>query len=217
MLCYEPIYTVLLNFYYCMETSFYFFQALHYVRRSDYQGKPLSVSSYAVSGGTLIPLVPILIYLSGLVLGTPSQALVDLTGTVCLWISNLVFVISRLPQMYEAWLTKSVAGISAMMYITLIIGNVFSGSSILIKNIIDQDPLWKMLAGSSAAIFIGTFGPVSLDIVYLYQMWLYRRKHPAVPIYAEYHRLADSPTDPGLPSCSSRPENSEDVVARLGV
>jgi uncharacterized protein with PQ loop repeat len=63
----------------------------------------------------------------------PISRLSDLeaAGTVLSWVSTLLYLGSRLPQLYKNWARKSTAGLSAHLFIAAFFGNLFYSSSML--------------------------------------------------------------------------------------
>ncbi|KAI4755029.1 hypothetical protein E4T52_12929 [Aureobasidium sp. EXF-3400] len=52
-------------------------------------------------------------------------------GTVLSWLSTLLYLGSRLPQLYKNWTRKSTAGLSAHLFIAAFFGNLFYSTSML--------------------------------------------------------------------------------------
>jgi uncharacterized protein with PQ loop repeat len=52
-------------------------------------------------------------------------------GTVLSWLSTLLYLGSRLPQLYKNWARKSTAGLSAHLFIAAFFGNLFYSTSML--------------------------------------------------------------------------------------
>ncbi|THX93229.1 hypothetical protein D6D08_02164 [Aureobasidium pullulans] len=63
----------------------------------------------------------------------PVNRITDLeaAGTVLSWLSTLLYLGSRLPQLYKNWARKSTAGLSAHLFIAAFFGNLFYSSSML--------------------------------------------------------------------------------------
>lgn len=55
----------------------------------------------------------------------------EAAGTVLSWTSTLLYLGSRLPQLYKNWARKSTAGLSAHLFIAAFFGNLFYSSSML--------------------------------------------------------------------------------------
>ncbi|KAI5194916.1 hypothetical protein AUEXF2481DRAFT_31269 [Aureobasidium subglaciale EXF-2481] len=63
----------------------------------------------------------------------PANKISDLeaAGTVLSWVSTLLYLGSRLPQLYKNWARKSTAGLSAHLFIAAFFGNLFYSTSML--------------------------------------------------------------------------------------
>lgn len=182
-LCHEPVYIVTLNTWYIIDTIIFTSQSAYYTfwyhRKTltlDRTSTPVSTKTFLIVAFMIA--VPVLMF----ALGRTSFAdvvsestLMDDIGTFCLWASNLLFVSSRIPQLYKIWRRKSVEGISMIMYLLTMSSNMLSGTGVLLQNIQDQVPISKMIVGSSAAIFMGTFGSIFFDLIFLYLVVLFRQ------------------------------------------
>lgn len=56
---------------------------------------------------------------------------VELAGTILSWCSTLLYLGSRLPQLYKNWSRKSTAGLSPLLFLAAFCGNFFYSTSIL--------------------------------------------------------------------------------------
>ena len=92
-------------------------------------------------------------------------------GTVVGWISSVLYIIGRLPQLYMNYTRKSTEGLSVLMYVFTILGNVFY--------------LLSVLAYSTEQEYINTNMPwivmivitVGMDIVIIMQSVHYKKKN----------------------------------------
>jgi uncharacterized protein with PQ loop repeat len=79
--------------------------------------------------------------LIGVVLSYTIKDLNNDVGGVISWITMSLYIIGRFPQIYENWNTKTTEGLSILMYIFTILGNlfyigvIFSSPEYLAKNI----------------------------------------------------------------------------------
>ncbi|KMS93715.1 hypothetical protein BVRB_028690, partial [Beta vulgaris subsp. vulgaris] len=102
-------------------------------------------------------------------------------GIFCLWASNLLFISGRFPQLLKIWKNRSVEGISIFMYLLTMASNLLAGSGVLLPDIENHVPMQQML-GSETAIFLGTYGAVLLDCVFLYMYSIFHKSEEyAVP------------------------------------
>lgn len=56
---------------------------------------------------------------------------IELAGTILSWCSTLLYLGSRLPQLYKNWSRKSTAGLSPLLFFAAFCGNFFYSTSIL--------------------------------------------------------------------------------------
>uniref|UniRef100_A0A8D0G0T2 Lysosomal amino acid transporter 1 homolog n=1 Tax=Sphenodon punctatus TaxID=8508 RepID=A0A8D0G0T2_SPHPU len=92
-------------------------------------------------------------------------------------LSSLLYLVSRVPQIYTNFRRKSTKGISYSLFALVMLGNALYGMSVLLKN---PDP------GQSEGNYvlhhvpwlIGSLGVLSLDVVISFQFLAYRKKSP---------------------------------------
>lgn len=77
--------------------------------------------------------IPVLIALraSVPVHGHQASSSIELAGTILSWCSTLLYLGSRLPQLYKNWSRKSTAGLSPLLFFAAFCGNFFYSTSIL--------------------------------------------------------------------------------------
>ncbi|NXJ06037.1 LAAT1 protein, partial [Odontophorus gujanensis] len=88
-------------------------------------------------------------------------------------ISSVLYLCSRLPQIYTNYRRKSTAGVSFLLFALVMLGNLLYGTSVLLKN---PEP------GQSEGDYIlhhlpwliGSLGVLSLDIIISFQFLAYR-------------------------------------------
>ncbi|CAL9702572.1 unnamed protein product [Knipowitschia caucasica] len=93
-------------------------------------------------------------------------------------VSSVLYLCSRLPQMYTNFKRKSTEGVSYFLFALVILGNTLYGLSVLLKN-----PEGGQ-AESSYMIhhlpwLVGSLGTLSLDVIISFQFFIYRNR-PAV-------------------------------------
>uniref|UniRef100_A0A5F8GXE8 Lysosomal amino acid transporter 1 homolog n=1 Tax=Monodelphis domestica TaxID=13616 RepID=A0A5F8GXE8_MONDO len=99
----------------------------------------------------------------------------EIIGFIIGSISSLLYLLSRLPQIYTNFQRKSTQGISYSMFALVILGNTAYGLSVLLKN---PEP------GQSKGSFlihhlpwlIGSLGVLLLDILISIQFFIYRNQ-----------------------------------------
>lgn len=75
--------------------------------------------------------IPVLIGLKALQLQVQSESSLELAGTILSWCSTLLYLGSRLPQLYKNWSRKSTAGLSPLLFLAAFSGNFFYSTSLL--------------------------------------------------------------------------------------
>ncbi|XP_067423626.1 lysosomal amino acid transporter 1 homolog [Emydura macquarii macquarii] len=92
-------------------------------------------------------------------------------------ISSLLYLFSRVPQIYTNFKRKSTTGVSYSLFALVILGNLLYGLSVLLKN---PDP------GQAEGNYIlhhlpwliGSLGVLFLDVIISFQFLAYRQKRP---------------------------------------
>lgn len=107
-------------------------------------------------------------------------------------VSSLLYLFSRLPQIYTNFVRKSTEGVSFFLFALVILGNTLYGLSVLLKNPEYGQPEGNYIIHHLPWL-IGSLGTLSLDLVITMQFILYR-KAPQ-----EYSKLDE--TAPLLGNC----------------
>ena len=117
-------------------------------------------------------------------MGTPTE----IAGTVLSWFSTLLYLGSRLPQLYKNWDRQSTAGLSPLLFMAAFCGNFFYSSSLITNpNAWNDFPAygghgwvgddgserWPWVA-RAAPFFLGAAGVLGLDGAMGVQFLLYR-------------------------------------------
>jgi uncharacterized protein with PQ loop repeat len=117
-------------------------------------------------------------------LDTPTE----IAGTILSWISTLLYLGSRLPQLYKNWDRQSTAGLSPLLFMAAFCGNFFYSSSLLTNPNAWYDfppygghgwvgyegsERWRWVARATP-FFLGAAGVLSLDGAMGMQFLLYR-------------------------------------------
>ncbi|GBG26009.1 Lysosomal amino acid transporter 1-like [Hondaea fermentalgiana] len=92
-------------------------------------------------------------------------------GTLIGWISAVVYLNSRLPQIIKNWRRKSVEGLSFLMFFCAVMGNTTYGMGVLLR-----DSSWKSIH-KALPWLVGSLGTLALDFFILIQFWCYS-DHP---------------------------------------
>ncbi|KAF9280665.1 hypothetical protein BGZ88_012051 [Linnemannia elongata] len=103
----------------------------------------------------------------------------DKTGFIHIWMplilgwgSAILYLGSRIPQIYKNWRLKSCEGLSVMMFIFSVFGNVFYVASIFL-NSLEIDYLIKNMPW-----WLGSGGTLVFDFTIFFQFYIYRNNNP---------------------------------------
>ncbi|NXA41849.1 LAAT1 protein, partial [Eudromia elegans] len=104
----------------------------------------------------------------------------EIIGFIIGSISSVLYLCSRLPQIYTNYKRKSTVGISYSLFALVMLGNTLYGVSVLLKN---PEP------GQSSGDYIlhhlpwlvGSLGVLSLDVIISFQFLAYRGGKPGAP------------------------------------
>merc|ERR1712216_67190 len=96
-----------------------------------------------------------------------SQA-VQTTGTVLGWVSAVIYLNSRLPQVYKNYKAKSVEGLSALMFFCAVMGNLTYAAGVLIKASGWDD------VNAAMPWLVGSVGTIIFDFIIVIQCFCYR-------------------------------------------
>ncbi|KAG0295176.1 hypothetical protein BGZ96_012372 [Linnemannia gamsii] len=88
------------------------------------------------------------------------------------WGSAILYLGSRLPQIYKNWRLKSCEGLSIMMFMFSVFGNVFYVASIFL-NSLEIDYLIKNMPW-----WLGSGGTLVFDFTIFFQFYIYRNNNP---------------------------------------
>jgi uncharacterized protein with PQ loop repeat len=107
----------------------------------------------------------------------PREAIVEIVGRVVSWMSTLLYLGSRPPQLYKNYQRKSTEGLSPLLFFAAFCGNFFYSSSLLTNPNAWSDfapyggggwadahgnDRWEWI-GRSMPFFLGAFGVLGLD------------------------------------------------------
>ena len=114
----------------------------------------------------------------------------EIAGTILSWMSTILYLGSRLPQLYKNWDRQSTAGLSPLLFMAAFSGNMFYSSSLLTNpNAWNDFPpyggdgwagpegskRWEWIA-RAAPFFLGAAGVLALDGAMGVQFLLYRER-----------------------------------------
>ncbi|KAF9153704.1 hypothetical protein BG015_002832 [Linnemannia schmuckeri] len=88
------------------------------------------------------------------------------------WGSAILYLGSRIPQIYKNWRLKSCEGLSIMMFMFSVFGNVFYVASIFL-NSLEIDYLIKNMPW-----WLGSGGTLVFDFTIFFQFYIYRNNNP---------------------------------------
>ncbi|KAG0252340.1 hypothetical protein DFQ27_008143 [Actinomortierella ambigua] len=96
----------------------------------------------------------------------------DVIALLLGWGSAILYLGSRIPQIYKNWRLKSCEGLSLMMFMFSVFGNVFYVASIFLYSVeydyvITNMPWW-----------LGSGGTLVFDFTIFFQFYKYRHNHP---------------------------------------
>ncbi|KAG7520068.1 hypothetical protein JOB18_022058 [Solea senegalensis] len=89
-------------------------------------------------------------------------------------VSSVLYLSSRVPQMYTNFKRKSTEGVSYFLFALVILGNSTYGLSVLMKNP-DQGQGEKSYIIHHLPWLIGSLGTLSLDVIISFQFIIYRK------------------------------------------
>ncbi|CAJ1055352.1 lysosomal amino acid transporter 1 homolog [Xyrichtys novacula] len=119
---------------------------------------------------------------------TPKEIIGFSIGSV----SSVLYLFSRLPQMYTNYSRKSTEGVSYFLFALVILGNTLYGLSVLLKNPDDGHGETSYLVHHLPWL-IGSLGTLSLDLMISVQFLMYRKPQ----------QLVDSDSDERTPLVGS--------------
>ena len=146
----------------------------------------------------------------------------DKTGFIHVWMplilgwgSAILYLGSRIPQIYKNWRLKSCEGLSIMMFMFSVFGNVFYVASIFL-NSLEIDYLIKNMPW-----WLGSGGTLVFDFTIFFQFYIYRNNNPLAEALKEaaesgeldQNALIATAEDDGSSSSSSSDE--EDAIATI--
>ena len=118
----------------------------------------------------------------------------EFAGMILSWSSTLLYLGSRLPQLYKNWHRQSTAGLSPLLFFAAFCGNLFYSTSMLTNPYAWNDlesygghgwagehgsNRWQWIA-SAAPFFLGAFGVLFLDATMGIQFLLYGEKEHTI-------------------------------------
>ncbi|KAM9351125.1 lysosomal amino acid transporter 1 homolog [Symphorus nematophorus] len=106
---------------------------------------------------------------------TPKEIIGFTIGSV----SSVLYLCSRLPQMYTNFKRKSTEGVSYFLFALVILGNTTYGLSVLLKNP-DEGQGEKSYLIHHLPWLIGSLGTLTLDLIISIQFLMYRNNHAEV-------------------------------------
>ncbi|KAL8851612.1 MAG: hypothetical protein Q9221_003449 [Calogaya cf. arnoldii] len=121
---------------------------------------------------------------------------VETAGRILSWMSTLLYLGSRLPQIYKNYTRRSTAGLSPILFIAAFFGNLFYSSSLLANPLAwhDSPPhglhgwvgderndhvTWISLA---VPFFLGAAGVLAMDAIVGVQFLMYGEKESETPV-----------------------------------
>lgn len=150
----------------------------------------IATISSLVTRGAAAPIafpdrLPHAIYLMRI--GTP----IEIAGTILSWSSTILYLGSRLPQLYKNWSRQSTAGLSPLLFIAAFCGNLFYSTSLLTNPNAWNDyerhgengwageegnQRWEWVA-RAAPFFLGAAGVLMMDAAMGVQFILYGERN----------------------------------------
>ncbi|KAI7874861.1 PQ-loop-domain-containing protein [Lichtheimia hyalospora FSU 10163] len=84
------------------------------------------------------------------------------------WISAALYISSRMPQIIKNWKQQSTEGLSKLLFICAVCGNVFYTASIFLRSV---DPYYLLI---NSSWIIGSVGTLIFDFIIFIQFFLYK-------------------------------------------
>lgn len=129
--------------------------------------------------------------------GTP----LEIAGTVLSWCSTVLYLGSRLPQLYKNWRRQSTAGLSPLLFFAAFCGNFFYSTSLLTnpnawadygphghRGWVDRDgsQRWAWVV-RAAPFFLGAAGCLSMDALMGVQFLMYGEREERIVKVRDSH------------------------------
>ncbi|KAG8853517.1 hypothetical protein FRB96_008119 [Tulasnella sp. 330] len=100
-------------------------------------------------------------------------------GRISSWMCTVLYLTSRLPQIWKNWIRKSVDGLSMTLFISAFLGNTFYVLSILTNPILNQPaPIPMDYIREAIPFLLGSGGTLLFDVTIVSQMIVYRGRRP---------------------------------------
>lgn len=121
----------------------------------------LAVLSNTSTATPVSPFAPSPYHISRLTIrSTGSSSASAIAGKILSWMSTILYLGSRLPQLYKNHIRKSTAGLSPTLFLAAFFGNLFYSSSLL-----TNPNAWNDFAPGEGAGWVGPEGSVRADWV----------------------------------------------------
>lgn len=111
-----------------------------------------------------------------------------LVGKICGWISSVLYLSSRSPQIWKNYKSKATKGISPYLFLFAMIGNTFYSISILSDLYLLRqydlhlgDTNFDDVLFAQLPFIIGSAGTVLFDSILLFQFWYYQPESEHIP------------------------------------
>lgn len=148
----------------------------------DLNGSYDSINSPMVNAAALVSILkpvnglPVVLSLESDYLNIVSDPLpISETGQVLAWMCALIYILSRIPQLYKNYTRKSVEGLSPLLFFSAFMGNLYYTLSILTscEFLVDTNG-WNFFLQQLPYI-MGSAGTLVFDFAYFYQKLIYRQ------------------------------------------
>ncbi|TBU50785.1 PQ loop repeat-domain-containing protein [Dichomitus squalens] len=107
----------------------------------------------------------------------PAPSMEFIIGRISAWICTVLYLTSRLPQIWKNFVRKSVEGLSIYLFIFAFLGNTFYVASILTSpNLQLPPPQASAFMRESIPYLLGSGGTLMFDVTIVCQSFLYRPK-----------------------------------------
>ncbi|XP_028597422.2 lysosomal amino acid transporter 1 homolog isoform X1 [Podarcis muralis] len=117
----------------------------------------------------------------------------EIIGFIIGSVSSVLYLLSRVPQIYTNFKRKSTVGISYSLFALVMLGNTLYGLSVLLKNP-DRGQAEGSYVIHHLPWLIGSLGVLALDIIISFQFLAYRRKR--LPSLEEREALLGAQEEP---------------------
>jgi len=109
----------------------------------------------------------------------PARSMKLIIGRISAWLCTVLYLTSRLPQIWKNFVRKSVEGLSIMLFVAAFLGNFFYVLSILTNPVLNAPEEVRMeYIRETMPYLLGSGGTLLFDITIVSQSFIYRGQRP---------------------------------------